>query len=52
MKCLDDHEIAAWIDDISSCGNANDADLLMETTRSALPESRWQTIDRSMMQRA
>lgn len=52
MKCLDDHEIAAWIDDISSCGNANDADLLMETTRSALPESRWQTINRSMMQRA
>jgi len=52
MKCLDDNEIARWIDHILSFGNAYDADLLMETTRSALPESRWQTISRNIMQRA
>ena len=52
MKCLDDNEIAKWIDHVLSFGNTYDADLLMETTRSALPESRWQTISRSIMQRA
>jgi hemerythrin-like domain-containing protein len=52
MKCLDDNEITRWIDHVLSFGNAYDADLLMETTRSALPESRWQTISRSIMQRA
>jgi hemerythrin-like domain-containing protein len=52
MKCLDDNEIARWIDHVLSFGNAYDADLLMETTRSALPESRWQTISRNIMQRA
>jgi len=52
MKCLDDNEIARWIDHILSFGNTYDADQLMETTRSALPESRWQTISRNIMQRA
>lgn len=52
MKCLDDHEIAVWIDNILSCRNANDAELLMEATRSALPESRWQTISKHILQRA
>ncbi len=52
MKCLDDNEIARWIDHVLSFGNAYDADLLMETTRSALPESRWQIISRNIMQRA
>jgi hypothetical protein len=52
MKCLNDNEIARWIDHVLSFGNAYDADLLMETTRSALPESRWQIISRNIMQRA
>ena len=52
MKCLDDNEIAKWIDHVLSFGNAYDADLLMESTRSALSESRWQIISRNIMQRA
>ncbi|HEU5164100.1 MAG TPA: hypothetical protein VFU29_01100 [Chitinophagaceae bacterium] len=52
MKCLDDNEIAGWIDHVLSFGNAYDTYRLMETTKSALPESRWQTISRNIMQRA